>query len=228
MPRHKPEIRILAERALVLEWPPAADHVQHRDILAVCDHLLGLGHAAICDVVPAFHTLTVLLEPDHEPGEALHLLESQIDRLYTEESLLTQAHERRAAPEVIQIPVRYGGQDGPDMEGFARDRGLTPREVIAFHTSVDYYVFMIGFAAGFPYLGGLPEVLHSPRRDSPRIRVPAGSVGIGGSQTGIYPVEAPGGWHLLGRTEVVLFDPSSDRPALLQAGDRVRFVEVAG
>jgi KipI family sensor histidine kinase inhibitor len=129
-----------------------------------------------------------------------------------------------AAPREIVIPVVYGGADGPDLAEVARHAGMTADEVVAAHSGAAYDVFFLGFQPGFAYLGGLPPALATPRRDTPRVRVPAGSVGIGGAQTGIYPAASPGGWNLIGRTAVTLFDPHADAPALLAPGDRVRFV----
>ena len=118
----------------------------------------------------------------------------------------------------------YGGEDGPDLANVARHSGLTEKQVVELHASVEYVVWFLGFQPGFPYLGGLPERLAMPRHAEPRLRVPAGSVGIGGAQTGVYPLATPGGWQLLGRTPLALFDPMRQEPVLLRAGDRVRFV----
>ncbi|MCS6848067.1 MAG: 5-oxoprolinase subunit PxpB [Anaerolineae bacterium] len=145
-----------------------------------------------------------------------------------------QARVRRAlagiAPDAlpagrqVTIPVRYGGEHGPDLEDAAHRLGLAPDELIAQHTAQPRRVLMIGFAPGFPYIGPLPASLTLPRRATPRAAVPAGSVAIAAGMTGIYPSQLPGGWHLIGRTEVVLFDPAREPPALLQPGDRVQFV----
>jgi KipI family sensor histidine kinase inhibitor len=128
--------------------------------------------------------------------------------------------------DAIEIPVRYGGSDGPDLEAIAELHGLRPADVIDRHASASYRVLFLGFAPGFAYLGGLPAALATPRRDSPRERIPAGSVGIAGEQTGVYPIAMPGGWHLIGRTDMVLFDPSRPDPALLRPGATVRFVPI--
>jgi KipI family sensor histidine kinase inhibitor len=128
-----------------------------------------------------------------------------------------------AAARTVEIPVCYGGEYGPDLERVATHAGRSAREVTTLHAGADYVVHAIGFSPGFPYLGGLPSELATPRRATPRPRVPAGSVGIGGTQTGIYPLESPGGWNLIGRTPRRLFDAARTEPALLRAGDRVRF-----
>lgn len=127
---------------------------------------------------------------------------------------------------LIEIPVAYGGEYGPDLETVAEARGLTVGEVIALHSGTEYLCYMIGFMPGFPYLGKLPDPLRTPRLSTPRTRVAAGSVAIADAQTGIYPRESPGGWNLLGRTAVRLFDPDADPPSLISPGDRVRFVPI--
>ncbi|MFV9510047.1 5-oxoprolinase subunit PxpB [Tepidibacillus sp. LV47] len=128
---------------------------------------------------------------------------------------------------LIYLPVLYGGKYGPDLDYVANYHGIDPEEVIRIHTSVDYRVYMLGFAPGFPYLGGLPEILHTPRLDKPRVQIPAGSVGIAGKQTGVYPLSTPGGWQIIGHTPVPLFDKNQEpNPILLRAGDFIRFVSI--
>jgi inhibitor of KinA len=137
-----------------------------------------------------------------------------------------------AAPEnsadaVAVLPVCYGGEFGPDLETVAAHCGLGAAEVITLHSGAAYRVHAIGFVPGFPYLGGLPAALGVPRRATPRTRVPAGSVGIGGAQTGVYPMATPGGWHLIGRTPLALYRPNHERPCLLGIGDRVQFQPIS-
>lgn len=126
----------------------------------------------------------------------------------------------------IEVPVNYGGSDGPDLDELARLHALTPADVVELHAATTYEVFFLGFAPGFAYLGTVPAEIATPRLARPRERVPAGSVGIAGEQTGIYPFAMPGGWRLIGRTDRVVWDPGRERPALLMPGDRVRFVPV--
>lgn len=168
----------------------------------------------VYDVVPGMNNMTVLFDPLNADIE---LLTKQLQQLWDCVAISEQSGRD------IEIPVSYGGDNGPDLESVARHTGLSPAEVVKRHTTSNYIVYFIGFQPGFPYLGGLDPQLSTPRRAEPRLAVPAGSVGIGGSQTGIYPAASPGGWQLIGRSDLRLFDPDSSLPTLLQPGDRVHF-----
>lgn len=153
--------------------------------------------------------------------------------LRTGESVSADLLEALAVPLAIthaitwklhEIAVEYGGAAGPDLPTLAERAGMDAATYISSHSAVEYTVDFLGFQPGFPYLRGLPPALHAPRRASPRVRVPKGSVAVGGAYTGIYPASGPGGWHILGRTAADLFDPQREAPALLMPGDRVRFV----
>lgn len=188
--------------------------------------LLGQGRpAGIVDVVPAYATVTVFYEPGRLANGAGRPYE-QICRFITDRArhLDSEAKKKPAtSARVVEVPVSYGGEHGPDLQEVAQHCGLELTEVITVHAKADYLVHAIGFAPGFPYLGGLPEKLHTPRRTTPRVTVPAGSVGIGGAQTGIYPLATPGGWQIVGRTPLTLFRATEAEPALLRVGDRVKF-----
>jgi KipI family sensor histidine kinase inhibitor len=174
------------------------------------------------DVVPAYASVGVFFDLDVVAVEDVRAwLQRRIAQV---PAASTQPHAGR----VVDIPVRYGGTDGPDLEAAALELGLTAAQLVERHAGGEYTVAMIGFAPGFPYLLGLDPALALPRLASPRARVAAGSVGIGGAQTGIYPTESPGGWRLIGRTPLQLFDPMRSPPTLLSPGDRVRFVAVDG
>ncbi len=133
---------------------------------------------------------------------------------------------KRSEGKTVEIPVVYGGEYGPDLEFVARHTGLSVDEVIEIHSKPVYRVYFLGFLPGFAYLGGMDERIATPRLEKPRLKVPAGSVGIAGKQTGIYPLESPGGWRLIGRTPLRLFNPKQEPPTLLQPGDRVKFVPI--
>ncbi|MBO0587949.1 5-oxoprolinase subunit PxpB [Sporosarcina sp. E16_8] len=132
-------------------------------------------------------------------------------------------HDKR----VVTIPVLYGGEYGPDLEYVAQCHSLSVDEVIQIHSEGDYLVYMIGFAPGFPFMGGLSEQIATPRKETPRLVIPSGSVGIAGKQTGVYPLETPGGWQIIGRTPLDLFLPAISPPTLLQAGDKIRFAPIS-
>ncbi len=129
-------------------------------------------------------------------------------------------------PTVIEIPVLYGGEMGPDIQNVAEHNGKTVEEVIQIHTSEEYLIYMIGFIAGFPYLGGMSKEIATPRLKSPRVKIDGGSVGIAGEQTGVYPVDSPGGWQLIGRTPLKLYDAEREKPVLLEAGQYIKFKSV--
>lgn len=173
----------------------------------------------IIETVPAYCTLTVVYDPlQMSYGELVASLQEMTGNIKTE------AAENK---DIVEIPVVYGGEYGPDLGEVAERCGLEQQEVIARHAAVLYPVYMLGFVAGFPYLGGMDQSLATPRKKSPRLKIPAGSVGIAGSQTGIYSVESPGGWQIIGRTYVKLYDAAREKPALLSAGQYVKFVPIA-
>lgn len=158
------------------------------------------------------------------PGDAVaEYLQGLLEEIGTEQ---VWAGTEEEAANVIHIPVCYSGEYGPDLQTVAEHHGYSVDEVIELHTNREYRVYMLGFAPGFAYLGGMSEKLYAPRKAVPRVQIPAGSVGIGGLQTGIYPLETPGGWNIIGRTPLAMFRPWDKQPTLLRAGDRVRFVAI--
>ncbi|KQY52081.1 5-oxoprolinase subunit PxpB [Lysobacter sp. Root494] len=213
------EFEAIADDALVLRIGDRIDSRTNARVHALCERIRAQRPVWLRDLVPAYASVGVFFDPLLIEAGALETwLRTTLDTL--------PAATKKAADStrIVDIPVVYGGDAGPDLESAAAELGLTPAEVVERHASAEYTVAMIGFAPGFPYLLGLDPALALPRLATPRISVPAGSVGIGGTQTGIYPRESPGGWRLIGRTPLVLFDPSRDLPALLAPGDRVRFV----
>ncbi|MBU5625929.1 5-oxoprolinase subunit PxpB [Oscillibacter sp. MSJ-2] len=178
------------------------------------------GIPGIRETVPAYCSLTVHYDP------CQILFGPLVARLRE----LTAALDAAAATPyvVVELPVLYGGEFGPDLGAVARFAGKSEQEVIALHSEVEYLIYMLGFTPGFPYLGGLNPAIAAPRLETPRLRIPAGSVGIAGSQTGVYPVASPGGWQLIGRTPVSLYDPARPEPILLRAGEYVKFRPIDG
>ncbi|GAY74946.1 5-oxoprolinase subunit PxpB [Sporolactobacillus inulinus] len=179
------------------------------------------------EYVPAYTNVVFYYNPTEvrRNGKNDHLSAQRqvIDYLNQLGEQINNEPDRAAKRRVVHIPVCYGGDFGPDLNEVAHVHHLTPREVIEKHTQPQYLVYMLGFAPGFPFLGGLPEELATPRRANPRLKIAAGSVGIAGKQTGAYPLDSPGGWQIIGRTPVPLFRPESDPPTLLKAGDLVVF-----
>jgi inhibitor of KinA len=181
------------------------------------------------EAVPAFTMVTLTYDPfliytkNESTRSPYDFVKSQ---LQTRIKGIDWTQANQLAGRTVKIPVCYGGEWGPDLDYVASVNGLSPEEVIRIHSDGVYLVHMIGFAPGFPYLGGLPKKISTPRRDTPRLVIPRGSVGIAGNQTGVYPLETPGGWQLIGRTPIDLFNPESESPSLLKAGDQVRFVPI--
>lgn len=209
-------VQPLGDRAFLLarareDGPPGA-------MAAAARRIRALGPPWLQEVVPAYRSIAVhLRSPVMEPSRAAEALLGELASFPDEAEDGTET-------KVVVIPVRYGGEDGPDLAACAAGSGMTEAEFVRAHSEAEYDVAMIGFAPGFPYLSGLPAQLAQPRRQTPRLRVPAGSVGIAGGQTGVYPVDSPGGWQIIGRTEARLFRPEEREPFLLGPGDRVRFV----
>jgi inhibitor of KinA len=209
------KIQPLGDAALRVEFGREIDPEVNRRVRAAA---AGLERAAIPGVVewvPSYAALTVHYRP--------HVIRYDGLCRALEPALAASADLALPPARLVTLPVRYGGEEGPDLEFVARHHGMAEAEVVELHSRAEYLVYMIGFAPGFPYLGGLPERLATPRLQSPRVSVPAGSIGIGGAQTGVYSVESPGGWRIIGRTPVSLYDPRAEPPGLLAAGDRVRF-----
>ena len=214
----------LGDSAVVVALGTTIDKEVLPRVRALTALLAANRPVGIVDVVPAYATVTVFYEPGRLPTGARPY--DFVCRFITERarSLDAEAKKKPAtAPRTIEIPVCYGGDYGQDYADVARHCGLEAPELAKRHAAGDYLVHAIGFAPGFPYLGGLAEELHIPRRATPRVSVPAGSVGIGGAQTGVYPLPTPGGWQLIGRTPLALFRPGEKEPALLRVGDRVKF-----
>lgn len=204
-------------RALLIKWEQRIDPEINRQVIQLANSIEGAAIAGVQYCIPAYCSLTVGYHPEQITFPALR---EHIFSLATEANALSTA---LAPPRQITIPVCYEDEFAPDIDWLSKHSGLAKEYIISLHTSTVFRVYMIGFLPGFPYMGTLPEVLNAPRKATPRKRVPPGSVAVAGLQTGIYPFESPGGWQLIGRTPLKLFDPERETPFYLQAGDEVRF-----
>jgi len=219
-PRTYPRLLPSGDSAIVIELGSEIDPAISSQVFVLAELIQAAEMPAVVELVPTYRSLLVSYDPMvSKHDEITDQLTAIIDRL---EAAVESASDVR----IIDLPVVYGGEDGPDLDSVAENAGLTTQQVIDIHSGVDYRVYMIGFAPGFPYLGGLDERIATPRLKTPRISVPAGSVGIAESQTGVYPNASPGGWQLIGRTAAKLFDVTSDSPSLITPGSKVRFVPV--
>lgn len=218
-------IEPLGDCALLLRFGEGLDAVANERVHAALHTLHAAGLPGVVDLVPAYATLALHYRPevwtDSNGRVPWRNIAAAVRVIFRTPPIPAPRDDA-----IIEIPVCYGGAFGADLEALAAHAKLDAETIVARHAAATYRVAMIGFAPGFPYLFGLDPALHMPRRPSPRTRVPAGSVAIGGAQTGIYPTELPGGWQLIGRTPLVLFDAGREPPILLAAGDRVRFVAI--
>jgi inhibitor of KinA len=218
------QITPLGDTALMLVFGDVVDESVYRRVHAAWRTLQAEPLLAVTELVPAYTTVTLFYDPTVAVQEGAAET-GIIDWLTAKvrERLKNPPKTEKSKPRSIEIPICYGGEFGPDLGQVAKHAKLSPEEVIKRHGKADYVVYLIGFAPGFPYLGGLPDELNTPRHAKPRMNVAPGSVGIAGNQTGIYPLGTPGGWNLIGRTPLKLFVPARNPPVLLCAGDRVKF-----
>jgi KipI family sensor histidine kinase inhibitor len=214
------DFRIAAagDSALLVELPAAIDPATSARVLGLARAIRDRHASCVRDLVVGYCSLTVYFDP------------LAIDAGWLEGAIRSAAEGAADSPEaeraMVDVPVCYGGDLGPDLADVARSAGCSEEEVVALHTGTIYRVYVVGFVPGFPYMARVDPRLALPRRSSPRPRVPAGSVAIAAGQTGIYPAETPGGWHLIGRTPIRPYDSSRAEPFLFHAGDRVRFYPI--
>lgn len=216
-------IEALGEDALLLRFADVIDAATNARVHAAARLIDASRPPWLRDIVPAYASLALFIDLDAFPATADPL--QAATRWLQQQSF--DGDDTGMQSRLVEIPVLYGGADGPDLDAVATHAGLSSRDVIQRHAMGEYTVAMLGFAPGFPYLIGLDPTLAMPRLETPRTRVAAGSVGIGGAQTGIYPRPGPGGWRIIGATSAVLFDPLRTSPSLLLPGDRVRFLPVS-
>ncbi len=213
-----PVFRLAGDRGLLIEFGDAIDPEINDRVRALARLLEKETPEGVAEWIATYRSLIVVYDPlqtgaDRVKEAVLRLLLKMPDLVLP-------------APETVMIPVCYGGELGPDLKFVAEHNGLDPAEVMKLHCEPVYRIYMLGFTPGFPFLGGLSERLVTPRLTSPRLSVPAGSVGIANDQTGIYPIASPGGWRLIGRTPLRLFDPGRANPVLFKAGDLLKFVPI--
>ena len=209
----------MGDRALLLEFGDGISPVINEKVRRMSLAIQAKIKEGILETIPTYRSLLIIYHPMILP---IKDLKKRCERI--EEGLQEIPFPE---PKLTRIPVVYGGSYGPDLGGVAAYHRISPEKVIQLHTSQPYLVYMIGFMPGYPYMGELPEELATPRLKTPRLLVPKGSVAIAQRQTGIYSMESPGGWQILGRTPVELFDPEKDPPALLQMGDLVQFYPIS-
>lgn len=205
----------LGDRALILKFSDEINQSAHLSVMMTDKLLFDSKIEGIIEWIPSYSSITLVYNPEIIKYECLieklrHFDESNVDFIDDGKT--------------VEIPVLYGGEFGPDIEFVAKTNNLSVEDVVSIHSSADYEVWMIGFMPGFPYLYGLPSSINTPRLKSPRKFVPSGSVGIAGSQTGIYPIDSPGGWQIIGRTPLKIFDVKKDPPTLFDVGDRIKFI----
>ncbi|SIS76667.1 5-oxoprolinase subunit PxpB [Salimicrobium salexigens] len=221
----KHTIEPLGDQSLFITLGDEIDPDTHESVQAVAARLEKDEWSWLSEIVPSYTGLAVYYDalafyPEYSsPYEQVaEVLKKVVD---------TTEPREKSEHRTVEIPVCYGGEFGPDLSVVAGENGLTEEEVIKRHSENEYLVYMLGFAPGFPFLGGMDERIATSRKDSPRTSLPAGSVGIAGSQTGVYPVVSPGGWQLIGRTPFKLFSPDENPPSYVQPGDRVKFYPVS-
>jgi inhibitor of KinA len=206
------------DSAIVVEFEERIDPAVNARTIAVAEAIQAAGLPGVRDVVPTYRSIAIYYDPLRTDGRAL--------------VACVKREAGRPAPALepgtvtVRIPVCYGGELGPDLSAVAAFAKADEEAVVRLHAAATYRVFMLGFVPGFAYLGIVDDRIAMPRRSSPRVRVPPGSVGIAGIQTGVYPSETPGGWQLIGRTPLMPFDPSRDNPFLMKAGDAVQFYAI--
>ncbi len=215
----KARFLLAGDRGFLVEFGADIDPEINRKVREIFLSLDKMPIEGVTEVIPTYRSLLIFYEPawthPDRLKEAVLERERHVDKLEI------------PPPETTEIPVAYGGEFGPDLEFVAEHNGLPPEEVIEVHTSGNYLIYMIGFTPGFPFLGGLSERIFTPRLEKPRQLVPAGSVGIANNQTGIYSIDSPGGWQLIGRTPVKLYDPTRSSPILLKPGDYLKFKRIS-
>lgn len=222
----------LGDASIVIQLGEEIDQNIQEIVNVIASNLDRHPFPGMIEYIPAYTTLTIFYNPvkiqnSRDNQEISQTLPYQLARGWIDQLIAELPETEEEKSRVINIPVCYGTDYGPDLGFVAEHNGLTKEDVIDIHSSRDYLVYMIGFAPGHPYMGGMSDKIATPRRDSPRMKIPARSVGVAGMQTGIYPIETPGGWQLIGKTPIQLFRPNDEPPSLLKPGDTIRFYPIS-
>ncbi len=215
----KAKIMVVSDNSIIIEYPAQISQEINRQIRYVTREISEKMADRIVDIIPAYHTVTV----------GYDCLKNDYRKLVQEiEEILSQTSaDKDDQRDVVEIPVCYEEPYGLDIEEVCQIHNISREELIKRHTAPEYLVYMVGFTPGFPYLGGMDESLATPRKKEPRSKLPAGSVGIAGSQTGVYPIESPGGWQIIGRTPLKLFDPYREDPVMIKSGQYIKYVSIS-
>lgn len=217
----------LGDRAIVVKLADEVSHATHEKVIHLTDIIEQDPFPGLVEVVPTYTNVTVYYDPiqvlsgNLGRNSAYETVHNKMLDYLTKGKQISSFEQRK-----VQIPVLYGGNYGPDLELVAKINQLSEEEVIEIHSRSTYLVYMIGFAPGFPFLGGMDCRIAAPRKETPRKKIPAGSVGIAGTQTGVYPIDSPGGWQIIGQTPRHLFLRGEENPSLLESGDLLEFVPI--
>ncbi|CDR27848.1 5-oxoprolinase subunit PxpB [Staphylococcus schweitzeri] len=214
------DIRFINEQTIMIYFKNEITEVTYHIVMSMMDWISEKNISEIQDIVPSYRAILIYF--DNHVITASKLIENLELTKFDDKNIIDVNQRKR----IIKIPVRYGGEFGPDIEEVAEYNQISTKQVIEKHTNRPYLIYMLGFMPGFPYLGGLDESLHTPRRNEPRLKIKAGSVGIANNQTGLYPLDSPGGWQIIGRTPVIVFSSKRNPMTLYKAGDWIQFYEI--
>lgn len=214
------DIRFINEQTIMIYFENEITEVTYQNVMSMMRWISEKNISAVQDIVPSYRAILIYF--DDQVISASKLIENLELTKFDDKNIIDVKQHKR----IIKIPVRYGGEFGPDIEEVAEYNQISTKQVIEKHTDRPYLIYMLGFMPGFPYLGGLDESLHTPRRNEPRLKIKAGSVGIANNQTGLYPLDSPGGWQIIGRTPVIVFSSKRNPMTLYKAGDWIQFYEI--
>ena len=212
-----------SENSLLIQFENKIDETINRKIRILCDYFENHKIKGITEYVPYYTAISIIYNPfEFKLHEGFNSIKNEIEKIINSLDFSKEYKEN-----IVEIPVCYGEELGPDIKYVAKHNNISVEDVIKIHTSGKYLVYMLGFAPGFPYLGGMNKKIATPRKETPRLKIPEGSVGIAGMQTGVYPIETPGGWQIIGRTPLQLFNIESPKKSLLKCGDIVKFKSIS-